>query len=590
MYPNRKWRGMKFATYLERYGAAAVTVGTVLWLVGCLVALAVSVVRADNTRAEIVAYEFTYALVHGDEGSPAIGDPSPAQQLGASLHQAFPTPEGQRAVLEQLVAVQRSINGNNLGWIGAMRKNKEKVDAILSGSSYVPPHLVTWGEFGWSMIIRGLPLLWLILAFVSFMSLSDSLEKAGARFYDLPWEQSWMRWYAIATFPISTPFFCMSELQWRSHEIAAEAARVEKAKQEKERRRVQKQQEAERWRIAEEAARIEQERLAREAAALAEHQAAQAAIIAQVERNLEEVRQEHRMIACREQLLKVNKAREQLARQVAPPYDAHKMEQMFKLWRQHRGEVSYDVMLARQRNLPQKVAGLRLRLERLGRKTRKLHRRLSRAAERQSAACSTSDHEAQRAAGVSVYGLRRGIDQLGRRIESLQILLAEAVQAECTPEMPVAYVQSAERMNDELEHLLALPQVLGVSVEETTIEVWTKPVIIKVRNRFLDLGSYSILIRPILRRCKPEVYCVVATNHDRAHLYGNGAFCFGSRGEEIVKLMREREYLPVIILALEALHHVNPEHEETALKIYLEVTDGMVSTEATGGSAVSSAD
>lgn len=160
---------------------------------------------------------------------------------------------------------------------------------------------------------------------------------------------------------------------------------------------------------------------------------------------------------------------------------------------------------------------------------------------------------------------RNALTQLGSTVEAAQrrheICVRHVHALEMRKPKPETD-QDVARYDREFEQLCQLPDVSRVMMGKRRIQVWTRAIPIAIGGVWYTLGHYRFEIRFAPTGPFIFVVCVESGRTDglKQHPHGaaaEGGFCFGTRREQINVLLNLGEYLPVVILMLEGIRHVN---------------------------------
>lgn len=156
---------------------------------------------------------------------------------------------------------------------------------------------------------------------------------------------------------------------------------------------------------------------------------------------------------------------------------------------------------------------------------------------------------------------------------------------ECWVEMRVRWSGHSARkyrkfFAGEFDKLSNDSRVERVIVSQERVDVHTRPIFFSTRRGKYYLGSWRIILDPEDLRFLPngivggtnavaagfQIICVDSGRRDgkKEHLYTHlfmpGGFCFGSRSDTLIAYLRSRELYMVLLVVLEGLWWVNPDH------------------------------
>ncbi|GEM_PF-5736913 len=171
---------------------------------------------------------------------------------------------------------------------------------------------------------------------------------------------------------------------------------------------------------------------------------------------------------------------------------------------------------------------------------------------------------------------KAGLSELGSAVEAAQRRYDVCLRQVRLLEMRKPKPEAEEGYNKEFEQLCALPDVLMVMVGKRRIQVWTEAIHVSIHGVLYTLGQYRFEIRFAPTGPFHSVFCVESGRTDgiKQHPHGpaaEGGFCFGSRNGQISALLTQGEYLPVIILMLEGIRHVNEDISKSVVVNYRQV-------------------
>lgn len=220
-------------------------------------------------------------------------------------------------------------------------------------------------------------------------------------------------------------------------------------------------------------------------------------------------------------------------------------------WREIRGQRRMEGWILRKEHYQAEVEEYRDKLHELGRKIQE------------------------------VIECQSELRRVGFEIKAVQDKLTEALVKlkEIEQNLPIGLPDETDNhiYDSEFNRLREESGIRFLRVSSQLVEILTNPVIFSLNGDKYDLGDYLIKI-PTNPDNSISVRCIYSTAKPPmdsfGHIYGNGsAFCFGSRREMIRKLRLQGEYLPITLLVLEAVYHVNEQDLSRIVHIYPRIDD-----------------
>ncbi len=134
---------------------------------------------------------------------------------------------------------------------------------------------------------------------------------------------------------------------------------------------------------------------------------------------------------------------------------------------------------------------------------------------------------------------------------------------------------TAKTAADEFTKLLALPNVQAVQLMDGDIRVIVTPRI-KYRRVKYDLGDWGIRfgedgrvqVRLIREGLRPEWLYHGIRHPAYRYVRDHGRFCFSGREPELDRLAASGQFYELVALAVECMHHINPEDRQYIPEAY----------------------